>query len=530
MPSTQLHKKLANGMTTRSLLVHIGVPLLLIILVVGFQFNQLQDVRQQHLQRSQFYAQDVGATLASNISGSIQNIDLTLLAASDHIQNARTATKSDDNQSNHTFHDLQMRVPAVLRLQAVNANGDVIFGSDKAKLSNENIANQDYFKKLKTTRYPQMLISEPMQDKDSGKWILICARRLSIGNGEFGGVIMAAVAVDGILNWSNDGQSMLEAEDTLMLRDDLHHVVVLYGNGKQDNALIGSLYTSPYLDELEANKTDSGSFVDTSSIDQIKRSYYYQKIAGRPLNVVVGISFKAALNEWVQESRRAWIVTSFLLLLIVGSAYLVFRSNQRNMRAFSALQSAQSKLETMNQDLAQLSTTDSLTGLANRRKFEEVIAHEWSRAQRKKEPLAVAMVDIDFFKIYNDLYGHQAGDLCLKIVAKTLAAGLRDGSDFVARYGGEEFIVLLPGQGAEGTYEVLERLRHDVANKKLKHSGSKNFSILTFSAGFAVTIPDQGKTIRDLIAQADQYLYQAKRSGRNQVVGCDENGQIILSV
>ena len=177
-----------------------------------------------------------------------------------------------------------------------------------------------------------------------------------------------------------------------------------------------------------------------------------------------------------------------------------------------------------------MSTTDSLTGLANRRKFEEVIAHEWSRAQRKKEPLAVAMVDIDFFKIYNDLYGHQAGDLCLKIVAKTLAAGLRDGSDFVARYGGEEFIVLLPGQGAEGTYEVLERLRHDVANKKLKHSGSKNFSILTFSAGFAVTIPDQGKTIRDLIAQADQYLYQAKRSGRNQVVGCDENGQIILSV
>ena len=141
MPSTQLHKKLANGMTTRSLLVHIGVPLLLIILVVGFQFNQLQDVRQQHLQRSQFYAQDVGATLASNISGSIQNIDLTLLAASDHIQNARTATKSDDNQINHTFHDLQMRVPAVLRLQAVNANGDVIFGSDKAKLSNENIAN-----------------------------------------------------------------------------------------------------------------------------------------------------------------------------------------------------------------------------------------------------------------------------------------------------------------------------------------------------------------------------------------------------
>ena len=139
------------------------------------------------------------------------------------------------------------------------------------------------------------------------------------------------------------------------------------------------------------------------------------------------------------------------------------------------------------------------------------------------------MVDVDFFKIYNDLYGHQAGDQCLKLVAKTLSAGLRDGSDFVARYGGEEFIILLPGQHAEGAYDVLDRLRRDIAEMKLAHSGSKFLSVITFSVGFAVMVPQPGKTLIELIEQADQNLYMAKRKGKNQVYGIGEDGQVLSS-
>lgn len=189
------------------------------------------------------------------------------------------------------------------------------------------------------------------------------------------------------------------------------------------------------------------------------------------------------------------------------------------MQDISARKLAERALEHANSKLADLSTTDGLTGIPNRRKFDEVGFVEWQRAMRQQEMLAIAIVDVDHFKIYNDHFGHQAGDICLRTVAQSLLNGLRRSGDFVARYGGEEFIIVLPGQDAPRASETLNKLRQSVEAMRLPHPGNAVMPFVTFSAGYACAIPQADLSLAHILEMADKNLYKAKRNGRNQVCG-----------
>ncbi|WP_406693569.1 diguanylate cyclase [Singulisphaera sp. Ch08] len=169
-----------------------------------------------------------------------------------------------------------------------------------------------------------------------------------------------------------------------------------------------------------------------------------------------------------------------------------------------------------NRRLEALSITDSLTGLANRRHFDEVLAAEWQRAQRPGNSLGVAMIDIDHFKLYNDRYGHLAGDACLRRVAESLGGSLRHGIDQVARYGGEEFALILPGADSVMMVEVASRVCAAVAALRIPNEGAAR-GIVTVSIGIAATVPSPRTTAESLIEAADVALYKAKHNGRNQV-------------
>lgn len=171
--------------------------------------------------------------------------------------------------------------------------------------------------------------------------------------------------------------------------------------------------------------------------------------------------------------------------------------------------------------LAALSMTDGLTGIPNRRRFDEFLKTEWLHAVRSRTPLSLVLTDVDHFKAYNDHYGHTAGDQCLKTVAQTLAKGLTRRTDLVARYGGEEFACVLPATDHAGALAIAERLREQVTSQHLDHAHSPTHLFVTVSMGVATLEPDQHIDPHTLIERADQRLYQAKRAGRNRVMGDD---------
>jgi diguanylate cyclase (GGDEF)-like protein len=175
------------------------------------------------------------------------------------------------------------------------------------------------------------------------------------------------------------------------------------------------------------------------------------------------------------------------------------------------------QLERANRMLHQLSYLDGLTGIANRRHFEESLDQEWRRSARDGSPLSLLMADIDHFKTLNDACGHQHGDDCLRLVARALGETLKRAGDLASRYGGEEFAVILPGTDAEGAAAIAEDVRIRIESLGLRSGREPEYPV-TVSVGFATACPTDGVSPRVLVDAADRALYAAKRQGRNRVV------------
>lgn len=169
--------------------------------------------------------------------------------------------------------------------------------------------------------------------------------------------------------------------------------------------------------------------------------------------------------------------------------------------------------------LDQLAHLDGLTEIPNRRRFEEVLSKESSRAARNGTPFSLAMVDVDFFKQYNDHYGHAAGDIALQAIARTLHGGLKRPGDLVARYGGEEFVAVLPETDFEAGKALAELARTAVTDLKIPHDYSRAAAYVSVSIGFVTATLDRNSDPLKMVIQADQNLYHAKQNGRNRVVG-----------
>ncbi|MDJ0519613.1 MAG: PAS domain S-box protein [Trichodesmium sp. MO_231.B1] len=176
------------------------------------------------------------------------------------------------------------------------------------------------------------------------------------------------------------------------------------------------------------------------------------------------------------------------------------------------------ELQNTNEKLYKLATLDGLTQIANRRYFNEYLEQEWLRMAREKQPLSLIMCDIDFFKKYNDTYGHQKGDECLQRVAKAISTVVKRPADLVARYGGEELAVILPNTNLEGAIYIAKIIRQEVCNLQIPHQGAPIYKQVTMSLGVSTIIPFPEATYKSLIAGADRALYQAKEKGRNQVI------------
>jgi diguanylate cyclase (GGDEF)-like protein len=235
-----------------------------------------------------------------------------------------------------------------------------------------------------------------------------------------------------------------------------------------------------------------------------------------PLLIAVAPSKEEILAGWRTNTYAGVAGTLFLLAVLMFLGSRMIRQLIEREHLQRELREAKTALEANNASLRLLALSDGLTGLANRRHFDQRLSAELRRAIRDQSPIALVMIDVDYFKKFNDHHGHVAGDACLQMVARAVLAGQRRPGDIAARFGGEEFAILLPDTDLDGAFAVAESVRAAIAELKFAH-GASPFRTLTVSAGVHACVPGRGQQARSLIEAADRGLYQAKAEGRNRV-------------
>ncbi|MBF2015620.1 MAG: PleD family two-component system response regulator [Rivularia sp. T60_A2020_040] len=244
---------------------------------------------------------------------------------------------------------------------------------------------------------------------------------------------------------------------------------------------------------------DTESYASTSVISKLWERTPILMITGLDDPESVNRAFGAGASDYVTKPIH----------------WAVLRQRVRRL-----LQQAQlyKQLEAANQALQQLANMDGLTGLANRRRFDQYLNNQWMNLAGSDKPLSLILCDIDFFKPFNDKYGHPAGDLCLQKVAAVLNGAAQKNQDLVARYGGEEFAVIMPHTNAPGAVHVAALMQSGVRELQVEHLESGVSNYVTLSLGVATTIPDFKSSPSNLILAADKALYQAKQEGRNRII------------
>lgn len=305
---------------------------------------------------------------------------------------------------------------------------------------------------------------------------------------------------------------LLIVDDDPLMRTKLIHLLtewdynaVAVGNGVQAWSLLQS-QTEPVIVLLDWIMPEmNGIELCKKMQDHLYRNRFY-------IILVTSINTKAAIVTGLNSGADDFIskpvhAGELLSRIAVGRRALEYRH---------ALETLTEELRSANRQLQQLATRDPLTGIANRRFFDEHFDAEWRRTLRDNQPLSMILLDLDFFKQYNDAYGHLAGDNCLRKVADTLGATINQAGDLVARFGGEEFSVLLPNTDHRGAAVVAEAIRSAIFKLNIKHEPSP-YHRMTASLGTATVFPGTEAAPDGLIAMADAAMYQAKAAGRNTV-------------
>jgi diguanylate cyclase (GGDEF)-like protein len=247
---------------------------------------------------------------------------------------------------------------------------------------------------------------------------------------------------------------------------------------------------------------------------------------GKPIGFLFFSSMTPGTYQKIHVEKFEQIALQISLIVEKGRLYEGLKRTNLRLRAENLehkktadkLRQSQNELELANQELAQLASRDGLTGVANRRTFDETLIREWYRSVRSGGLVSLILIDIDEFKLYNDSHGHLTGDDCLRCIAQTLKENVHRPSDLVSRFGGEEFAVLLPQTPLGPAYELAEKMRTAVEERRLRHGFSSRSEFVTITEGLATMQPRKDIDPSILVATADLALYEGKESGRNRIV------------
>ncbi|MGB8686106.1 MAG: diguanylate cyclase [Microcoleus sp.] len=380
----------------------------------------------------------------------------------------------------------------------------------------------------------QKHLSKPVTPNQLVSAIVQLAGVTGLDPGEWGLGNLEAIAPQNVLLEANSSAAKITEEKSAIDREELPLLLVVEDN----NFLLTYLQTllKPYyrvavagdgIEGLEKAKKLLPNLILSDQImplknglDLLKEIRNTAELSATPVIFLTARSGMEARIESLDAGADDYIskpCDERELLARVRNLLRSHAAEQQLALLNRQLQEQKQQLETANQALQYLATYDSLTELKNRRCLNEYLDTEWRRLAREEAPLSLIMCDIDYFKLYNDTYGHQAGDECLRQVAGVLRSSLKRPADLVARYGGEEFVVVLPNTDIQGATRVAEFIRAEVQGLQIIHPKSAVSEYVTLSLGVACCIPAPHKPPETLIAIADEYLYRAKNEGRDRV-------------
>lgn len=382
-------------------------------------------------------------------------------------------------------------------LLLLDQNGQILADSTSVIPRHDNFSDRPHFQHHRDDPSLDLVVGGPFTSRWGFKdWCISFSRRIPSDDGKFVGIATAAMR---LAYFNQLFRSLDVGRNSFITLINTSGVVLARQPELSGKDFVGQdLNKAPNFQRILRDGT--GSFAALSALDNVDRIYTFSRVGDLPLIVVVAQARDEVYAVW---KRNAWLVgtaTSILCLGLLWLSYMLGKQLQLRQRA--------------ERELAELASTDGLTGLANRRRLDQILKQEWSRGSRSNQPLSLLMIDVDHFKAFNDRHGHHGGDEALRQVAQTIAGTIRRPGDLAARYGGEEFSVVLPETGLEGAKVIAEKIR--AAVQALPRFPNDAYSI-TVSIGMASQTPASTDTHAQLFVLADKALYAAKGKGRNRV-------------
>jgi diguanylate cyclase (GGDEF)-like protein len=486
---------------------------LVFVSLVGFDFWQSWHARNVQLQQSESTTLNLTRALAQHAEDSFEEVDVALMSLQ-HLLEQGDELDFKQEALHRLLQKYARSLEQVEGLFVFDEQGNWKATSLQDTPWKGQNSDRGYFRFHNHNTTEDPFISRAIHSRSTGNWIIPVSRRITDSQGRFAGVVLATVKMDYFLNFYRHIELGPSGAIVLAMPDG----TILSRRPFKDEYLVGKHLAQSYVITTSLAQAPSGIVTIKAVIDGVERLYGYQRIDKYPLLVMVAISKKELLSDWTGDTQRsAFIVASIIIVMSLFGLVL--------MRQIGHANTVKAELLEAHRALEQQALSDGLTGLANRRYFDTALQQELKRAERSGQPLSLIMLDIDFFKGYNDRYGHPAGDYCLKQVAQALKRSLPRSGDLAARYGGEEMAAILPASDRQGAWVVAKRIQDQIRKLRLEHHSSP-FGMVTVSGGIHTYLPgeDGVLTTQALIEQADRALYEAKHNGRNRIVAREDSG------
>jgi len=485
---------------------HLAVALIILVglSVLGLVAWEAVTSRQQAADAALVTVSNLSRSLTQHAEDTVGEAETVLGDLVERVHN--DGVKGSQHERLHLM--LKQTTAALDQLHGLfiyGADGRWLVTSNDVDPPDANNADREYFLWHRSHPGPAVHIGAVIISRSTGELIIPVSRRLDNADGTFGGVVLATLKVDYFKKFY-DGFDL----------DEQGAIVLALGDGTilirrpYDPKVIGTSIAKGVVYSQMLPHSSVGARMMPSIVDGVNRMIAYRASAVYPLLILASQPESAIFAGWRANLVRSAVLVALVFAVLGGFAILLLRQIRHNQRTEADLLLAHASLQ-------QMAMQDGLTGLANRRRLDLALPLEIGRTVRTGRPLGLIMLDIDNFKRFNDLYGHPAGDACIRDVGRAVLGCVGRAGDLVARYGGEELLVLLPESDAPGTWRVAQRIVEAVRGLAIQHAGSEQ-GVVTVSAGLHVwTVSNPIPTPEALIAAADVALYAAKHAGRNQV-------------